>query len=177
VQNFVSSGIDTNTGNGVLIDPFLGTIKFAVTNTIASNNGFAGIYYNSDVPTNGVIDHVTTLYNGTAGIFVSTTNNSAPLVVAITNSVASNNGGSGLSIATGPNGTVSIDNLFATGSSDGIAAGGNGVILLNHSVIQGNTDGIVNDTPNTFFTYGNNAIDFNSGSNISVPLNTVTKLR
>ena len=46
VQNFVQDGSsDTNTGNGILMQPSAGTISFVITSTIVSNNGYVGILY------------------------------------------------------------------------------------------------------------------------------------
>ena len=178
VQNFVLHGGGSTTGDGILIAPTSGTVNFAVTNTIASNNSGIGVYYDalSGSPSaHGVIDHVTTVTNN-EGIAFTTDTTGATLVAAVTDSVASNNI---IGISVSPTGsmTVSIDDVYTSGNDTGISADNNPVVLLNRSVIQGNRIGIDNETGNTFYTYGNNAIDFNQTSNIINPLNTVTQLR
>ena len=86
VQNFLYTGAET-TGNGILIQPSTGdTINYAITNTIASNNGFVGIYYlppsGSDAAANGVIDHVVAT-NNQYGIAIKTTLGGGFTTVAI----------------------------------------------------------------------------------------------
>ena len=98
--------------------------------------------------------------------------------ISISNSIASENA-QGISVGSGSALTISIDNSTTKGNSSwGIAGFNPGIILLNRSVIQGNGIGIENGTnPSTFFTYGNNAIDFNTQNFDGFALNTITKLR
>src|SRR5580693_7793642 len=44
LQNFVDN-TNTDTGNGILIDPTSGAVTFTITNTTAANNTQAGIFY------------------------------------------------------------------------------------------------------------------------------------
>jgi hypothetical protein len=181
VQNFVTGGgFD---GNGIMIQPSSGTVNFAITNTIVANNGATGIGYQppSGTPSaNGVIDHVvaTNNVNGT-GITVNAINaSSGSTVVAVSNSVASNNA-QGIFAQNGGSGrtTVSIDNVSVSGNGDGISAFSSARVLLGRSAIIGNLTGIRNfSSPNTFFTYKDNRLNENgtdicSGIGCS-PLNT-----
>ena len=92
VQNFHNTGPNT-TGNGILIQPTSGAIRFVITNTIVSNNGYDGIFYvpSSGTPTaNGVIDHVVATGNDT-GVSIVGFNTNGAVDVAISNSIVSNN--------------------------------------------------------------------------------------
>jgi hypothetical protein len=174
VQNFV--GI-LPTGNGILIQPTSGTVKLTITDTNASNNAGVGIFY---VPPSGspsaniVIDHVVATANQ-SGIVVNPGNASGGTVTAISNSVVSANSSDGLSAvnALAPH-MISIDNVSAVGNgSHGIFAFGTPMVLLGRSVITGNGTGVANNTsPNTFYTYKDNRIDLNVGTDVSSPLNT-----
>jgi hypothetical protein len=147
------------TGNGIFIAPTSGVLSFAITNTITSNNGNGGIIYlppsGSTATATGVIDHVTTTGNG-YGILIDThTGGGGAITIAISNSVASNNG----------------DGIFA----DNTAAL---KVTLGSSVITGNSNGIFNSTsPNSFYTYGNNEINLNTATDISGALNASFTLR
>jgi hypothetical protein len=166
--------------DGILMAPTFGTLVFSITNTTVSNNGEDGVQY---IPPSGspsatiVIDHVVATANGN-GIVVDTRITSGGTAVAISNSVASANGNSGLAAINnlGPL-TVSIDNVSVVGNGEtGIGAVNSTKVLLTRSVIHDNPTGIQNDTANTFYTYGNNLIDLNP-TNISNPLNTSVTLR
>jgi hypothetical protein len=157
-QNFAGSG---RAGNGILIQPTSGSITFAITNTILTNNGSDGIQYSppSGSPfTNGVIDRaVATGNNSGIEFFVS-----GSADVAISNSIASNNRLTGIFAGGGNALTLSIDNMTINGNpSAGIDATIPASVLLSRSTIQGNGHGIENATSNTFYTYGNNLIDLN----------------
>ena len=177
VQNFHFSSFPS--GNGIFIAPASGTASFAITNTTASNNGGVGIFFSQtgSATLNGILDHVVA-NNNSGGIAIQPS--VGPWDFAISNSIVSNNSDNGIIVAnlgTGPL-TVSIDNTTANSNLVGISGQRAATVLLNRSVIQGNDTGIQNATTNnSFFTYGNNAIDFNTGINESTPLNTLTQLR
>ena len=183
IQNFIWNGSGLNTGDGILIQPTAGPVNFTVTNTTASNNGLAGIYYvpSSGVPsTNGVIDHVVATAN-LHGIAISPTNTTGgSTVVVISNSIASNNSGFGIS---GSNNALnslklSIDNVSVSGNNTGIEATSSTNALLGRSVITGNTTGINNGTsPNTFYTYKNNQINLNGTDFSGTGLNSTLTLQ
>jgi hypothetical protein len=176
VQNFVyNSNTGGNTGTGIIIEPASGPVNFAITNTIASNNGVIGIAYtpsalsNGAVGVNGVIDQVAAAGN-TVGINISqTVGYTGAVVIAISNSVVGNNAGNGIYIQNTSSGavTVSIDNADISGNSTGIYAYATPKVLLGRSVITGNgTNGINNSTsPNTIYTYGDNRINQNGTNN------------
>jgi hypothetical protein len=166
VQNFAGSG-PTN-GAGILIQPTTGTLNFLLTNTIATNNAFVGIYYypqSGSANANGVIDRVTAVSNGN-GIGVNTTLASGgSVVIAISNSIASANNDDGLDAQNGP-GTLTLSGDNVTVSENGlrgIFASGTPKVLLGRSVVTKNAIvGILNSTsPNTFYTYKDNRINLN----------------
>jgi hypothetical protein len=172
VQNFVSKGTDF-TGDGILIAPTTGTVTFAITNTIVANNGRDGIDYEppSGTPSaHGVIDHVVTTGNENGIEFSPENATSGVIFAVISNSVVSNNTGIGIFAASNRSGSLSlsIDNASVSGNSPGITAAGPSQVLLGRSVITDNLgDGVMNNTsPNTFYTYGNNQINLNTGLDI-----------
>jgi hypothetical protein len=170
VQNFNYTGVGTTTGNGILIQPTTSPISFAITNTVISNNGYVGIYYNPTIVTpsaTGFIDHVVTT-NNYKGIEIFTQLGGGPTVVAISNSIADNNGFAGIQIQNGaPALTISIDNTSVNNNGEGITATNTAIVTLGRSVITGNNGGIINTTsPNTFYSYQDNRIDNNGPMNI-----------
>jgi hypothetical protein len=89
VQNFEGAG---TTGNGILMQPTSGPMSFAITNTIVSNNSYAGVYYfpqSGLAGVSGVIDHVAATHNN-YGIYINTSSGGGPTSVAISNTTASN---------------------------------------------------------------------------------------
>ena len=124
VQNFVGS---LTTGNGILIAPSSGTVSFTITNVVASNNAYTGVYYRSpggSVVATGIIDHVTSTANlqGIAVLTAAATGGSA--TVAISNSVAGDNSVVGVGVKNlGSPSTISmsIDNVSAANNQLGIA--------------------------------------------------------
>jgi hypothetical protein len=182
VQNFFYDGVNIFTGNGILVEPSAGTFTFTITNTIVSNNGFAGIFYYASSGTSNatwVIDHVTATDNK-YGIDTNTSNASAgSTTVTISNTVVSNNTTDGIYIVDEIAGlTVSIDNASVTGNGDvGIYAANTPQVLLGRSVIVGNNIGIANNTSpsNTFYSYKDNRINLNTDGNIAgTALNSLT---
>jgi hypothetical protein len=182
LQNFVQNGSDQTTGNGILMQPTGGTLAFTITNTTASNNGGAGIFFNSPsgAPSaNGAIDHVVANANQ-IGIFirpVSATGGS--IVVTVSNSIVSNN--SSIGIFAGQSTVtpkVSIDNVTVSSNVFGIEVEDHANVLLGRSVITGNIIGVQNSTSqNTFYTYQNNQIDLNGTDVGGTALNTIKVLR
>jgi hypothetical protein len=177
LQNFVYSGSGGgSTGNGILMQPTTRTLAFTITNTTASNNGFAGIQFfppSGSPNANGIIDHVVADANSN-GINVDMTSAAAgSIVVTVSNSITSN-GGTGIFIAGGSATLkVSIDNVSITGNGVGIAAQ-TANVLLGRSVITGNNIGVANGTsPNTFYTYQDNRINLNVFGN-GPAMNTLT---
>src|SRR5258708_613470 len=165
VQNFFNNGGAT-TGNGILIKPTTGSINFAITNTTVSNNGFAGINYSppsGSASAKGIIDHVTAA-NNNEGIGINSSFNSGVTVVAVSNSVASNNSNFGILVANAGPFILSIDNVTASGNGIGIEALNTPKVLLGRSVITGSGSyGVYNGTsPNSFYTYQDNRINWNT---------------
>jgi hypothetical protein len=186
-------------GNGILIQPLSGTIKFSITNTTALDNAFAGISYflvrdpgtgESNLQVNGVIDHFNAGVNNTqAGIYVYTAG--APgssTTIAVSNSVLSN---SFYGILAEGSGDIAHDpailNLFIDHNEIndnviGVSVVSSTNVLLGRSNIMGNGTGVENGMsepnrgPNKFYTYQNNRIDLN-GTDIVGSLNPAKVLR
>jgi len=180
VQNFFYNGIGVVTGNGIFIQPTSGKVHVTITNTIAQNNQDIGILWDNESGSPSVsisIDHVVATNNG-VGLYFAGGVTGATADISISNSIASDNA-QGIAAGSGNALTISIDNSTIRGNSSWGIAGFQPVsILLTRSVIQGNGTGIENDTnPSTFFTYGNNLIDFNTQNFDGFALNTITKLR
>jgi hypothetical protein len=180
VQNFFYNGTGVITGNGIFIQPTSGTVRVTVTDTIVRSNQDGGIIFNnaSGSPSVSIsIDHVVAT-NNVAGLSFAGGITGATADIAVSNSVASDNT-IGIEAGSGSAFTISIDNSTIKGNTDfGIGGFQPANILLNRSVIQGNGTGINNGTnPSTFFTYGNNLIDFNAQNFSGFALNTITKLR
>jgi len=168
------------TGNGILIQPPSGSAKLTIANTIIANNANRGIYFLepqffSAQTVNVVVDHVTVTGNF---VGLELPSFAGGTVVAVSNTTVSSNFATGLAV--GGSGLYIIDNVTSVENGGvGIDAIGASTVLLSRSVIAGNLVGIQNETsPNTFYTYGNNLIDFNSSANIgNSPLNTSTHLQ
>jgi hypothetical protein len=176
LQNFAENGNDATTGNGILMQPHGGTLAFTITNTTASNS-IRGIFLfpsGGSPNANGVIDHVVADANQ-IGIAVVGSFPTGSVVVTVSNSIASNNGGGGIFAGDGI-GTlkVSIDNVTVSGNNIGIDGESPANVLLGRSVITGNGTGVLNNTsPNTFSTYQDNRINLN-GTDVSAAMNTLT---
>jgi hypothetical protein len=175
-QNFVQNAPQNlNTGNGILIQPISGAISFVVTDTIASNNGYAGIYYqppSGSATAAGVIDHVVAT-NNSGGILMVTIFGGGSTTAVISNSIVNNNSAIGIDAENASAAlAVSIDNSGANGNKFGISASNTAKVTLGRSVITANsTVGIFNNTsPNTFFSYKDNRINENN-TDISAALN------
>ena len=167
VKNFHNIG-DAATGHGIYIAPTSGTLKFAITNTTASNNGYGGVSMfmpiGGSANITGVIDHLVATANQFYGI-VSDSHSSGAETVAIANSITSD-AYSGIFSGNYGSGTmkVSIDNVTASGNQRGIEADGTAKVFLGRSTIMGNTEfGTYNSTsPNTFYTFQNNQVYLNA---------------
>jgi hypothetical protein len=143
----------------------MGAVHVTITNTIAQNNQDARILWDNESGSPSVsisIDHVVAT-NNLVGLSFAGGITGATADISISNSIASENA-QGISVGSGSALTISIDNSTTKGNSSwGIAGFQPAIILLNRSVTQGNATGIENTTnPSTFFTYGNNLIDFNT---------------
>jgi hypothetical protein len=181
VQNFAYSGSGNTTGNGILIEPTIGTFQFVITDTHVSNNAYSGIFYlppSGDPFANIIIDHVVATANVYGIQFNSVSATKGTTVAAISNSIASDSNQVGIYAINGANLSVAIDNTSIVGNQIGIYTSGTPKILLGRSVITGNiTDGVSNNTlPNTFYTYQNNQINLN-GTDIAGALNTTFGLQ
>ena len=180
LQNFAWDGNNSNTGNGILMQPTTGTLTFTITKTTLSSNYLNGIIYlppSGSPSANGVIDDVVADANG-SGIFINMLLTSGgSTVVTISNSILSNSGNGFVAFAQAGGGTikVSIDNISASGNDNhAIDARQTVNVLLGRSVITGNFIGVFNATSpgNTIYTYGDNRINLN-GTDISInALNT-----
>jgi large repetitive protein len=141
VKDFISN--NGTSGNGIMIAPTFGTIDFTIVNTIAVNNGSAGIHY---LPASGLaaaigaIDRVTAT-NNVIGIAVDLSAASGgSAAVTISNSVANNNSSDGI-VTASATGTVivTVDRDQISGNGTGVGVGANTTVLLSRSVIAKNT--------------------------------------
>jgi hypothetical protein len=178
IQNFVS-GVGNN-GNGIFMQPASGSIKFAITNTILTNNAFYGFFYfpqgGSTATSFGVFDRVTATNNGITGILCSTFSAGGATKISITNSTSSNNGGSGIVLITGSTAmTGSIDNAATNNNAVyGILVEGVATVTLSRSIVTANgNDGVRDATVHTFYTFGNNQVALNNPDGIT-SLNSAT---
>jgi hypothetical protein len=193
LQNFFFTGITfpATTGNGILMQPTTGTLTFTITNTTASNNGYAGISFqppSGSANAKGVIDHVVADANQ-IGIFVSLYSaTGGSIVVTVSDSIASNNSGPSSGVGIDVQGVfnggsatlkVSIDNVIISGNAVGILTGGPANVLLGRSVITGNTTYGIDNSSN-IYTYKDNRINLNGVEDISEfgsPLDTTFTLQ
>jgi hypothetical protein len=182
VQNFVTNGNNPVTGNGILIAPSSGTVKFIVANTTASNNGYAGVEYlpaGTTVNGNGIIDHVVATADQYGIVVDSSGTMVGSTIATISNSIASDNSQTGVLVKNGSaTVTVSVDNVSMSGNSIGIAGVNSPQVLLGRSVITGNATGVLNSTaPNAFYTYKDNRINLNTTTDGANSLNTMLSMQ
>ena len=148
IANTVASD---NGQNGIYIAPKnLGSVQGAITSTAANNNNYIGI--------------------GIDGQFTTGTTASA---ISIVRSVTANNNLAGVSAQ---NGTAAMSVLVRdSNSSHNVFAGfqttTGAVMRLAHSVATGNNQGI--SSSGTIFTYGDNDINGNTGTDINATLTTI----
>ena len=118
------------------MQPTSGSVSFTITNTTASNNGYAGVSYvppSGSAAAIGVIDHVVTTNNGSAGIQIQTTFGGGLTSVAISNSIASNNVSYGISYPKFFRCACGLNRQHQLPSNrDGIFAGGTSEVTLGH---------------------------------------------
>jgi hypothetical protein len=170
VKDFIANtmgGLPGASGNGILISPTAGTIDFAIINTIAVNNQTAGISYfqasGSPVVT-GAIDHVVTNNSASYGISVELWNGSGgSAAISISNSVASNNGGSGIAML-GPSYTVTVDNDQISNNLYGVHVN-ESTAIISRSVITNNSAYGLSNASGTIATYLDNRIVGNGHNN------------
>jgi hypothetical protein len=120
-QNFIENG--GVTGNGILIQPTSGTVKFAITNTTVSNNQSGGILYSPPSGTpiaDGIIDHVIGTNNFFAVSIDVKNTSGGGAVAAISKSTFSGNIFVGLFADTG---STSVPLTFSVNDSSVVASG------------------------------------------------------
>ena len=177
LQNFAYSGSGFNSGNGILMQPTDGTLNFTITGTTASNNGYGGILYeleNGMPNANGIIDHVIANANLHGIVVRLSFAQAGTTIVSVSNSIIAGNSQDGVEVDNSGAPTtvkVSIDNIHVAANFIGVAAYGNPDVLLGRSVITGNSIGVIDDTSNTFFTFGDNRLNGNATDGYST-LNT-----
>jgi hypothetical protein len=147
LQNFVTNP-NVKSGNGILIQPTSGTIRFTITNTTVSNNTANGVEYfpptGGSATANGVIDHVIATANYT-GITIDTSlASSGTAIVTVSNSVASNNLNQGVNTNAGGASVEALisDSHIDNNSNIGVGTGG---ATASGSLILRNVT--VNETP------------------------------
>jgi hypothetical protein len=167
--NFVGN-VDSGTGNGIIMLPTSGGHNIVITNTSASHNQGAGVYYSpvSGTATVGiVIDHVNATNNG-YGIALS--NSGGATSASISNSIGSDNANFGYLFA---NVTVSLDLSYASGNQGGgVTVNSATTLALGRSVIMTNGIGIDISPGGTVNSYKDNRIAGN-GTPVSGTLTPV----
>jgi hypothetical protein len=124
IQNFTNDGIEISIGDSTGVETFF------ISNTIVQDNGSSGIELTGPLALRGVIDHVAANQNGMFGITVDATHEISGnfMDVAITDSIADSNVGSGINVQ--GNGNVKVDIKATTSSNNGA----NGVSVSNARV-------------------------------------------
>jgi hypothetical protein len=146
VMNFVGTGA---AGNGVLIQPTSGNSNILVTNTTASNNKWAGIYFLplQSVSIAIVIDRVSA-NNNSYGIVVNSFNTSSPAMASISNSIASFNSQDGFYFQDGPSSlNASLD------ASNASSNGHSGVYNIEATLVLGRSQ-LMNNSQYGLLTFG-----------------------
>ena len=141
VKDFIS--VDGTSGNGIMIAPTSGTIDFTIVNTIALNNGSAGIHYlpaSGSAAAIGAIDHVTATNNAIGMAVDLSAASGGSAAVTISNSVANNNSSDGV-VTASATGTVVVtaDRDEVSSNGTGVSVGANTSVLLSRSVIATNS--------------------------------------
>ncbi len=168
VKDFISS--NSTSGNGIMIAPTSGMIDFTIVNTIALNNGSAGIHYlpaSGAATATGAIDHVIAA-NNAIGMAVDLSAAAAgSAAVTISNSITNNNTSDGIVTASvTATVTVTADRDEISSNGTGVGVGANTSVLLSRSVIAKNsTYGISNS--GTAASSGDNRISGNGSSDIN----------
>lgn len=131
------------TANGILVAPASGVANVAISDTIASENGNSGIFFNPPAggTAKGAISRTIANGNGNVGIFLNAAS------------------------------TATVVDSIATNDAFGFATEPSAVMRLGRSVASGNSTGVFVGSP--VFTYGDNKIDGNindfSGVATSLP--------
>ncbi len=167
VKDFISN--NGTSGNGIMIAPTFGPVGFTIVNTVALNNGSAGIHYlpaSGSATAIGAIDHVFAA-NNAIGVAVDLSAASAgSAAVTISNSTANNNTTDGIVTASATaTVTVTVDRDEISSNGTGVGVGANTTVLLSRSVIAKNsTYGISNS--GTAGSSQDNRISGNGNGNV-----------
>jgi hypothetical protein len=141
VKDFVGS--NGTTGNGIMIAPTSGMVDFTIVNTIALNNGSAGIHYlpaSGSATATGAIDHVITANNANGTAVDLSAASAGSVAVTISNSIANNNTSDGIVTASATaTVTVTADRDEINSNGTGVGVGANTTVLLSRSVIAKNS--------------------------------------
>jgi hypothetical protein len=141
VKDFIEGTGTGTSGNGIWIAPTSGTLNFTIANTVAVNNGYAGISYgqpSGSATVNGVIDHVVANNSPRAGIKVASLGGSGSAAITISNSVLNNNTGAGVGVS-GSSYVVTLDHDEISNNSTGVSVGAGTSVLLSRSVVTKNS--------------------------------------
>jgi hypothetical protein len=170
IENCVVRGF---TNAGISISPSTSS-SFVVSNTIASNNGGAGIFVepNGSAAVTGVLSEVKANNNGIGiTVIVGSKTLGASGNITIVDSEASNNsGGLQVSSLSGTAATaVMLRNVVASNNINfGLGAVVNAILRVAHSVVTGNGVGVITTFGGIINSYGDNDIDGNTNNNTGV---------
>jgi len=150
--------------DGILFLPSASS-KLFVSNTLASDNGEAGIRVSPAVAGITVTaSRVEVDSNGTDGIGAVGLFSTGTLKVSVADSVAANNSFSGFGSSSGGQATsVILVRCVAVNNGTGIRASGTNATLRSaQSTVTGNASGWVDESGGTLLTYGDNNVDGNT---------------
>ncbi len=161
------------TRNGVLIKPTTGG-QFVMSNSIASNNGFAGVYY--DPPSGSGVAQIaingTSTNNNLYGVALNSSAATGGFNATIANSIANNNSTDGMYFhgSGAANSVVAVDLSYANSNGGaGINNFSGATVLLSRSFATQNNYGVFAN--GTVYSYGDNRIN-NNVTDVNGTLNT-----
>ena len=180
VQNigYNAEGTFGASGSGIMIAAASGNINFSIVNTTVVNNAYSGISFappsGSTATVIGSIDHVVA-NNDDVGIWIFPLGQyTGHATISISNSVASNNSGSGINTQAS-SATLSVDNDQISNNQYGLYVQSSTVRLSRSEITENSTSGIQNGgvvetfQNNQFRGNGNgNAVSGTSLSNVSM---------
>jgi hypothetical protein len=167
-------------GNGIVVEPISGDVRALIANTIADDNGLAGIVsepIGASGSIKGVIDHVTASDNF-IGIALLGGASAATSSFAVSHTDSSFNSGDGLDTGTNGNSTssVNIDSSYFNnngapgGSGVGLVADSAVVVRISRSVLDANASyGVANGASGATYSAGDNHMDGNPSGKVSGP--------
>ncbi len=168
LRRFAQSNRNPATGNGILIAPNSGSVNAMISNVIASENGFAGLFYYPPAGAPSFSAHFDRVvaYDNAYGIAIDTVKVSGDVRATVSNAIVSANLSDGLFVSNGGKGAaaVTIDSTYTDNNlGAGLDVQNSAVVLLSRSVVTSNKIGVVANGSTT--SLGDNRI---SGNRIDI---------